>query len=274
MSAPHTEWVPGPSGPLEVLQTGAGTPSTVCGHGLAGSIPTTRPYVARVPGRRTLLHFRGHGRSPAPDADWTYAALAAELWTVADHVGATQALGVSMGAGALCAGLAADPGRFERAVLVLPATLDRPRDDAAMRRFGALAVLVRAGDADGVADHLVAEQPVAVRDDPGVRTWCRQQAARLVDSAVARALEEVPHQVPVVDATALEAVSAEVLVLAQEDDPAHPVSAARQVAEALPRSHLTVLPAGGIMWAHRDRIRAVIGEFLTAPVAPGPPGES
>lgn len=263
MSAPHTEFVEGPSGPVEILRTGSGHPATVCAHGLAGSIPTTRPYAARVAGTRTFLHFRGHGRTASPDGDWTYAALARELWAVADHVGATRALGVSMGAGALCAGLAADPDRFERVVLVLPAVLDRPREDAAMARFAALAALVRAGAVGAVAAHLLAEQPGTVRPDPGVRTWCRQQAQRLVRSPVAAALESVPHEVPVRDRAVLGVVTADVLVLAQEDDPAHPVSAAEQVAGALPRSRLVTLPAGGILWAHRDRVRALVGEFLS-----------
>ena len=267
MRAPRTELVPGPhGGHLEILTTGRGEPSSVFAHGLGGSIPTTRPYAAKVAGRRTFLHFRGHGRTSVPaTVGWGYDALADELWAVADRVGATHALGVSMGAGALCAGLARDPHRFERVVLVLPAVLDRSRDDAAMRRFAALARLVEAADVDAVAAHLVAEQPETVRTDPGVLTWCRGQAQLLTDSGVARALEVVPQLVPLADRSGLASVSAEVLVLAQEDDPAHPVSAAEAVAASLTRADLQVLPPGGIMWAHRDRVRDLVGGFLSVP---------
>ena len=80
-----------------------------------------------MPGSRTFLHFRGHGASATPDDRWEYADLAAELWAVADHVGARQALGISLGAGALCAGLASDPTRFDRLVLVLGGLKDRVR---------------------------------------------------------------------------------------------------------------------------------------------------
>ncbi|MCE0487324.1 alpha/beta fold hydrolase [Ornithinimicrobium sediminis] len=263
----RTELVPGPAGGrIETLTTGraGAAPSSIFAHGLAGSIPTTRPYAARVAGTRTFLHFRGHGRSTAQARDWSYGALAADVWAVADHVGATGALGVSMGAGALCAGLVQDPDRFDRVVLVLPAVLDRPRDDAAMRRFGALGRLVEAGDVEAVGAHLLSEQPDVVRADPGVRTWCRQQAQRLVTSDVAQALAAVPHEVPLADRSALAAVSAEVLVLAQEDDPAHPVAAAEELAEALTSADLHVLPPGGIMWAHRDRVRDLVGDFLSA----------
>jgi hypothetical protein len=267
VSPARTELVAGPhGGHIEILTSGRGEPSSVFAHGLAGSIPTTRPYAARVAGRRTFLHFRGHGRTTVPTTTgWGYDALAGELWAVADRVAATRALGVSMGAGALCAGLARDPHRFERVVLVLPAVLDRPREDAAMRRFADLARLVEAADVDAVAAHLLAEQPAAVRTDPGVLAWCRGQAEVLTASGVARALEAVPQQVPLADRTGLAAVSAEVLVLAQQDDPAHPVWAAEDVAAALTRADLHVLPPGGIMWAHRDRVRDLVGGFLSAP---------
>lgn len=267
MTAARTELVPGPhGGRIEILTSGRGEPSSVFAHGLAGSIPTTRPYAARVAGQRTFLHFRGHGRTSVPSTTgWGYDALADELWAVADLLDATRALGVSMGAGALCAGLARDPHRFERVVLVLPAVVDRPREDAAMRRFAALARLVDAADVDAVTVHLVAEQPETVRTDPGVLAWCRGQADLLTASGVARALETVPHLVPLADRTGLASVSADVLVLAQEDDPAHPVSAAEEIAAVLTRADLHVLPPGGIMWAHRDRVRDLVGGFLSAP---------
>jgi len=267
---PRTELLPGPEGDLEVLTVGHGRPATVFAHGLAGSIPTTRPYAVRVPGQRTFLHFRGHGRSAAPAGGWDYRGLARELWAVADHVGADQALGVSLGAGALCAGLAADPARFRRLVLVLPAVIDRPRDDAAMARFARLADLVEAGGTDGVAAHLLAEQPAELRDDPGVRRWCREQAERLVGTPVGRALRELPHERPVADRAALTRVTAETLVLAQEADPAHPVSVAEELAALFPRASLTVLPPGGIMWRHRARVRDLVGSFLsTVSTEPG-----
>lgn len=263
MTTPQTTLVTGPAGDLEVLTAGRGHPCTVFAHGLAGSIPTTRPYASAVPGTRVFLHFRGHGASATPDDGWEYADLAAELWAVADHVGAGQALGISMGAGALCAGLTRDPTRFDRVVLVLPAAIDRPRDDAAMGRLTELADLVEAADHDRVAEHLLGAEPREVRQDPGVRQWARGQAARLVGTGVGRALRTLPHRVPVADRALLERVTAPVLILAQEGDPAHPAGVARELAEVFPRAMLHVLPPGGIMWGHRSRVRDLVGEFLT-----------
>lgn len=132
MMAAVTSLLDGPHGSLEFITTGSGLPATVFAHGLVGSIASTRPFGSGVEGSRTFLHFRGYGASAAAETPWTYPELASELRAVADHVGATQALGVSMGAGALCTLLADTPLRFDRLVFVLPAVLDRPRADDAL----------------------------------------------------------------------------------------------------------------------------------------------
>ena len=111
---------------LEYLVTGAGEPVTVFAHGLGNGIAETRPLGSAVNGRRVFFQFRGHGRSSAPEGRWTYADLARDLRAVADLTGATRALGVSLGAGALGRALADDPRRFERVVFYLPSALDKP----------------------------------------------------------------------------------------------------------------------------------------------------
>lgn len=203
-----TSLLEGPSGPIEFTTTGSGLPATVFAHGFTGSITTTRPFGSGVEGSRTFLHFRGYGASAAAQAPWTYTELAAELRAVADHVGATQALGVSMGAGAVCAILEQTPHRFDRLVFVLPAALDRPRADESL------------------------------------------EGTPLADA------------VPLTDRAVLAAVTASSLVIAQEQDPDHPVWVAEQLADALPKAQLAVMP-GGILTRHRGEMRAMIGGFLS-----------
>jgi pimeloyl-ACP methyl ester carboxylesterase len=247
---------------LEVLSRGTGEPSTLFVHGLAGSITSTRPYAGRVSGRRTFVHIAGHGASAPPPAV-TYPALSREVWAAADHAEATSVLGISMGAGAVLNGLTHDPARFRAVVLVLPAALDRPRtSDAALTRFHTLADLVDTGDVGAVADHLYAQEPPDVADGATVWCWCREQAELLVAGSPQAALRQVPHEVPVPDRSALASVSAPVLVLAQEDDDVHPVDVARDVAHSLPQAHLEVFGPGGLVWAHRERVRAIVGEFV------------
>jgi len=254
----------GPVGSLEYLTTGSGSPATIFAHGLAGSIPTTRPFGSGVRGSRTFLHFRGHGASSAvAGAPWTYPALAGDLAAVADHVGATQALGVSMGAGALCSLLARFPLRFDRLVFVMPAVLDRRRTDDAMGRFALMAQCADNYDVGALTALLLDGEPPGLRTEPAVQLWCRRQAAMLVGTTVAGALRELPAEVPLTDRGVLAAVTAPVLVIAQEQDPAHPVWVAEQLAASLPDARLEVLARGGIMWHHRAVMRELLGSFLS-----------
>jgi pimeloyl-ACP methyl ester carboxylesterase len=253
----------GPQGLLEFVTTGSGVPATVFAHGLVGSIPTTRPFGSGVAGSRTFMHFRGYGASAAVEAPWTYAGLAEDLRTVADHVGATQALGVSMGAGALCALLAATPLRFERLVFVMPAVLDRPRTDEALTRLVEMAERVDHGDLESLTALLLQGEPASVRSQPDVQLWCRRQAAAMVGTQVSRALRALPTAVPLTQRGALAQVTAPALVIAAEKDPAHPVDVAEQLAATLPDARLEVIAPGGLLWGHRALTRDLIGRFLS-----------
>lgn len=253
----------GPDGALEFVTTGSGLPATVFAHGLAGSIRTTRPFGSGVGGSRTFLHFRGHGGSAAV-APWTYAALAEDLKAVADHVGATQALGVSMGAGALCTLLARTPGRFGRLVFVMPAVLDQPRSDDGLDRMVEMARCVENRDVELLTVLLLEAEPVSVRNQTGVKLWCRRQAAAMVGTQVAQALRALSTTAPLSERAALADVGAPALVIAQEQDPTHPVWVAEQLAASLPDAHLEVMVPGGLMWRHRARVRELIGGFLSA----------
>jgi 3-oxoadipate enol-lactonase len=250
---------------VEYLVTGRGEPVTVFAHGLAGAIDETRPFGSGVRGSRVFLHFRGHGASSSPETPWTYDAVAQELLAVADHVGATRALGVSLGAGALLRTLADQPRRFDRLVLVLPGAIDGPRGDAATRRLQLMAGHVEAGDVEAVAELLCAGQPAAARNRQEVQAWAGKQARRLVDtvdSGVARALRDLSEQSPLEDRAVLQAVQAPVLVIGQQGDDTHPARAAEELAAAFPRGRLAMFDDGGVVWAHRQELRELIGGFL------------
>lgn len=278
LPGPQTRLLDGPAGPLEVLQTGSGAPTTVFGHGLAGTIDTTRPFATGVRGSKVFLHFRGHGRSVGPEQtsgdvtarpgedspDWGYACLAEDLRCVADETGATRALGVSMGAGALTRIMAEEPDRFERVVLVIPAVIDRVREDRALDRMAAMASLVEAGDVEALTASLLAEQPAQVQDDRHVQVWCAQQARQLVGTPVGTALRALPHEYPIEDRGVLGRVTAPVLVIGQVEDDAHPAHIAEELGEALGNATVEILPPGGLMWTHRTRVRSLVGEFLNA----------
>jgi pimeloyl-ACP methyl ester carboxylesterase len=256
--------IDGPDGPLEVRVTGSGEPVTVFAHGLAGSIDETRPFGSGVRGSRVFLHFRGHGSSYAPATLWTYDSVKAELMAVVTAYAARRALGVSLGAGAILRAAYESPESFERLVLVLPGALDRPRDDDATRRMQEMARLVESRDVDALTAALVADQPIGAQARPDVRVWAGRQARRLAGSNVARALLDLPPQHPLDPPADLSGVTCPVLVVGQEDDPAHPAGLAREIAERLPDARLRIFDGDGLVWAHRRELLELVGTFLNA----------
>ena len=243
------------------LVTGAGPPVTVVAHGLGGSVADTRPLVGAVTGTRVFPCARGHGGTPLGEGPHDYASLGRDLESVADAHGATQAMGVSMGAGALLSLLARRPDRFERVVLLLPTAVDRPRADDAVP---GLADALDAGDDAGVAAAVARELPEDLHDVPGVRGYLAARAAHLRSSpGLATLARALPAAVPVTDRGALAAVTAEVLLLAQEDDAVHPAQVARDLAAVLPRTRLVVFAQAGAAVRERARLRALVGAFLS-----------
>ena len=244
---------------LTPLVTGTGDPVTVAAHGLGASIAETRPLLSGVLGRRVFYAARGHdGTVPAP---FSYRDLGADLLAVADDAGATRALGVSMGAGALLSLLAVDPERFERVVLFLPAAIDRPRTDEAVRRMSLLADALERGDLPAVEAFVAAELPT----DIDVGSYARTRARFLVESpGIAVAVRSLPDVTPVPDRSVLGAVSAEVLVLSQEGDPLHPAQVGRDLVAVLPKARLVVFDRPGVAFRERTRLRALVSEFLNA----------
>lgn len=277
---PRTDLLCTPGGGcLEYLRTGHGVPVTLFVPGLGGSIAETQPFGSGVPGTRIFLHLRGHGRStppatspsaepamsPSPPAaaatGWTYADLAADLSTMAEHVAATHVVGVSLGAGVLCHLVAAHPGRFERLVFLLPAVLDQPRAAATRTRLAAL--LSR--DPARLAEMVSAEIPAPARDTPAARTYLTRRVAGLTRHPPALALAGLADQAPVADRAALAAVRAPALVIGCHGDDLHPASVAERLAESLGGASLHLYDEPGVVWTARADLRRRISTFLSGP---------
>ncbi len=204
---------------------------------------------------------RGHG-GDVP-ADVSYASLGDDLLAMADAHGATRALGASMGAGALLSVLARHPDRFERVVSFLPAAIDRPRTDAAVRRLDGLAAALETGDRAAVEALVRDELPADLLADPAVQAYQRGRVEHLLaNPGIAVAVRSLPDVTPVPDRAVLGAVTAEVLVLAQEGDALHPAQVARELVGVLPRARLVVFDRPGVMFRERPRLRALVTEFL------------
>jgi 3-oxoadipate enol-lactonase len=230
---------PLPSG-LRWQAYGSGEPTTLIVHGLGATAGEARIPASGLPGARVVVTLPSHsGAADAPAGYWTYSRVAEDLWAVAREVGATRAIGVSLGAGALVALLAARTDAFERVALLLPATLDQPRPP------------------QGIDDLVNAvELPDGVEAGDYLRA--RTAAFRRLGAAVAA----LPGQVSVADPAVLGRVSASVLVVSATDDPLHPEPVAKATAAAFPNSTLEVFPSRTPLVTHRRELRALLIDLV------------
>ncbi len=216
-----------------------------------------------MPGTRVLLSFRGHGSSDALVDGWDYDELAADLRAVADEVAATRCVGLSLGGGALLRLLRDEPDRFDRLAFVLPAAIDATRADGATVRLQALGAAIDGGDAEAVAQILLAEVPAEFRDRRGVAMLLTRRAQALVQrpAPTPRSADR-----PLADRAVLSAVTAPALVVGQQGDPLHPLALAVELAAALPRGELLGLPAGGVFWTGAGEVQqALAGHVALEP---------
>lgn len=246
---------------MSALVTGSGDPVTLAAHGLGGSVAETRPLLSGVTGRRVFYAARGHdGDVPPP---FSYRDLGDDLLAVADEHDVTRALGVSMGAGAILSVLSRHPSRFEKVVLFLPGAIDRPRTDDAVRRLRGLVESLQARDLDRVRAMVAAEIPADLQG--AASSYIDLRSRFLIDNpGIAVAVASLPSVTPVRERSVLAAVSADVLVLAQEGDPLHPAQVARDLAALLPKARLVVFEQAGVVLRERARLRTLITEFLNA----------
>ena len=251
---------------LEYLLVGEGGPTTAFAHGLAGGIADTRPLGSGVAGRKVFFQFRGHGRSDWPAGEITYADLAADLRAVCDEFDATRALGLSLGAGALCRVLSQTPDRFERLVFFLPAVLDEVRPVAAMARATALLEAVEAEDAPTAASLISGEIPASLRDRPAAWRYVRERLDALLKDGLAGGLGELAAQAALPDRSVLATVKAPALVIGCRGDSAHPPTIAEQLAQTLPNATLHVYDQPAVLWTNRTDLRTRVSEFLNDPV--------
>lgn len=240
---------------------GRGEPVTLVAHGLGATEGEARIPASGLRGTRVVVTLPGHGAAEdAPVGYWNYGRISSDLAEIAEQVGATRAVGVSLGAGALTRLAAQQRDRFERLALLLPATLDAPRDVPATWNFERLAQGVDAAATDGgtsLRELIATDLP----DGVDVGDYVEQRAAALL--RLRDALATLPEQSAVPDLAPLTQFGGEVLVVAATDDPLHPTPVARATAGAFPKARLEVLPSAAPLLTHRRALRTLLVGFLS-----------
>ncbi|WP_151525522.1 alpha/beta fold hydrolase [Serinicoccus kebangsaanensis] len=204
--------------------------------------------VRALRGHRVLRYdARGHGRSTgtavAGDYDWRR--LADDLLALLDHVAPGEkvhGVGPSMGSGTLLHAAVVDPARFASLCLVVPPTAWATRP-AQAESYRADAALI---EAEGVGAFVhrasTAPGPPALADAPETEPSVPEALLPTILRGAAGTDLPAPAEVA--------RITTPTLVLAWEDDPAHPVSTATALGELLSRSRLVVAqtPYGLMAW--------------------------
>ncbi|MCA1830788.1 MAG: alpha/beta hydrolase [Actinobacteria bacterium] len=256
--------VDGPDCVLNVELLGDGEPVTLFAHGITGSTHELAPIAARVSGTRALMDFRGHGKSDAPpeDTGYDHPSMRRDLAFVADHSGARNVVALSMGAGATLNLLADEPDRFDRIVLISPASIDGPNRAAA----GLFLELARRLENDPVDDVIAwslggAESLLERR--PKWRDEIIARTRRMQRVGTSRALRAYVHgRPPLADASALGRVRAPVLILAHRGDLIHDVAIAERLGDLFPNATVKVWDEPLAMFDDPDALGDVVEDFL------------
>lgn len=248
---------------LHVEVDGSGLPVTVFAHGLTNSCMELAAFTPFAPGTKVRFCFRGHGHSSTPDADrFTFADFARDVDAVAEAYGATNAVGTSLGAGAITHLVGDRPDRFDRIVFLLPAALDVPIGDHSM--FDRTATLLETMPKDEAIETALRESGRAANYEanPGLRDFDLLLWHDMDPVGVARAIRGVVRDVAIDDRRKLAAVTAPTLIIAREGDPIHPSSLGRDLVEVMPNAELVMLGSEEELMASIPSLVQRVSAFL------------
>jgi 3-oxoadipate enol-lactonase len=248
---------------LHVDVDGSGEPVTVFAHGLTNSCRELAPFTPSLAGTAVRFCFRGHGHSTTPRSGYGFTDLASDLDAVARAYDATNAVGTSMGAGAIMTLLEDDPSRFERIVMLLPASLDVPMSDP--QRFDAIAEILETFPRDEAIERILAMTPQRYERAPWLRELDLLLWADLNPVGVARAIRAVTRDISISDRELLGKVEAPVLLICREGDSLHPAELGRILLDLFPTSELITIPSEEELLASIPMLVERVRGFLEGP---------
>ena len=220
-----------------------------------------------LPVRLVAMSGRGHGATqPLGDPRLlSIDAFADDLAALAHHLGLPRAIvgGISMGAAVALRLAVRQPALVERLVLVRPAWLTRPAPPH-LDILRLVARHLRAAGCDGVAG-FVAEPDygrVLAQSPDNAASLCRQFEAERPEER-ATVLEHVVDCDPGVSEADLADLAMPALVIANGEDPMHPLALAERLARLLPGASLCRVTSKSVdPLRHGDDVRRAIAAFL------------
>lgn len=217
-------------------------------HGFFGTTSRWDPYVDNLATQYRVIAWdmRGHGRSSMPNSsDSFHEDVARDLLGLMDqlHITRAKALGASTGAVALLHAATLEPDRFE-AVALVGAFIYR---DLKAREH---------------------QKRASFLDEPEVAQQLRQSHGEDTLQQLARQFRRFAtlYGDPAFTPDILATISARTLIIEGDNDPYASVSQAVEMFNAIPHSHLWIVPNGGhlphLIPSNRDDFLRRVTEFL------------
>jgi pimeloyl-ACP methyl ester carboxylesterase len=227
---------------------GSGEPLLLL-HGFTGSSMDWAELAREWSGRFQIIapDLRGHGRSENPASNFRHADAAEDILGVLDHLGIekTKGLGVSAGANVLLHMATKQPDRVTALVLVSGTSYFPEQARRIMRAYT-------------VNSQTEQERELLRRRHPGGEAQIEKLMANV--RAFAESYDDMNFTPP-----CLARIDARTLIVQGDRDPLYPMELSVEMARAIPKSSLWIVPGGGhgpIFAEHRSEFRRIAAEFL------------
>ena len=238
---------------------GEGEPVTVLAHGLTNNRNELAAFTPFVPGTKVRFDFRGHGRSSAPlPGHFRFEDFAGDVDAIATHVGATVAVGTSLGAGALGNLVCRVPDRFERMVWLLPAGLDVPFPLAG--RYHDLARSFEGLSPEEMLERVVGSAETL--DTPWGWQLERLSWEHGDPGGLARAIHGIIQDFPIPDRELLRRVEIPTLVMTLAGDEIHPAELGEIVVDLMPNAQLMAFESRRALFDDLPNILMRVSTFI------------
>ncbi len=218
--------------------------------------------------RLIALDCRAHGetRPVGPEDTLSIETYADDVLGMMDRLDVSRAVigGISMGAAVALNVALRYPERLRGLILSRPAWLDEPGPDN-LSILGTIAALIRRyGAAEGRERFLQSNEYAAmVEESPDVAGSLLGQFEHPRAEETVAKLERIPQDTPCRDRAAWGSISIPTLVLANRQDPVHPVEYGEVLASAIPAAEFREITAKSVdVTRHNDDVREFICDFF------------
>lgn len=241
-------------------------------HGLGGDISQPFSFFDPVgpdaPFRLISMDCRAHGetRPLGPEDRISIARFADDVVALMDWLGVARAVlgGISMGAAVALNLVLRYPNRVSALILSRPAWLDAPTPPNLEPLMEAGRLIRQHGAAEGLRRFKASPRFEAIlRESPDVAASLLGQFEHpRAEECVAR-LERIPRDAPCKDRSAWRSIQAPTLVMANRQDPVHPISYGEELARLIPGAIFhEITPKSVSTERHADDVRRSVTEFL------------